>query len=68
LIETQKDQFELQSYVLPNHEIPNETPLESFYVPLDAVERSAGLLIFEHLPKNKLVKINGQKASTGFFF
>jgi hypothetical protein len=41
--------------------------LEDFYVPLDAIERAAGLLIFEKFPKTSLQKVNGKK-SGGFFF
>ncbi|KAJ2906857.1 putative nuclease NUC1 precursor mitochondrial [Zalerion maritima] len=31
------------AFVLPNARIPNETPLESFEVPIEAVERASGL-------------------------
>ncbi|KAI0028520.1 hypothetical protein K488DRAFT_80641 [Vararia minispora EC-137] len=34
------------AFVLPNAKIPDETPLESFIVPVDAVERAAGLTLF----------------------
>ncbi|KAH9966494.1 DNA/RNA non-specific endonuclease [Russula dissimulans] len=34
------------AFVLPNAEISNETPLESFVVPVDTVERAAGLSLF----------------------
>jgi len=34
------------AFVLPNAEIPDETPLQSFVVPVDSVERAAGLSLF----------------------
>ncbi|KAI0256519.1 hypothetical protein BJV78DRAFT_1165001 [Lactifluus subvellereus] len=34
------------AFVLPNAAISDETPLESFVVPVDAVERAAGLTLF----------------------
>jgi len=34
------------AFVLPNAIIPDETPLESFVAPVDAVERAAGLTLF----------------------
>ncbi|KAG9122715.1 nuclease [Ceratobasidium sp. 392] len=34
------------AFVLPNAEIPDETPLTKFVVPVEAVERAAGLSLF----------------------
>uniref|UniRef100_A0A914D6Y9 Endonuclease n=1 Tax=Acrobeloides nanus TaxID=290746 RepID=A0A914D6Y9_9BILA len=61
LIETEKDGFELEAFLLPNQEIPNEKLLSDFLVPLDSIERAAGFLIFHQFPKEKLKKINGKK-------
>ncbi|PWN31289.1 uncharacterized protein FA14DRAFT_162823 [Meira miltonrushii] len=36
----------LGAFVLPNAIIPNEQPLKSFLVPVEAVERAAGLMLF----------------------
>ncbi|EST08182.1 DNA/RNA non-specific endonuclease [Kalmanozyma brasiliensis GHG001] len=36
----------LGAFVMPNSIIPNEAPLESFAVPLETVERAAGLTLF----------------------
>ncbi|KAI6206242.1 Endonuclease [Aphelenchoides besseyi] len=58
--------FELFSWILPNAMIPDEKPLDDFLVPLDAIERAAGLLIFEKFPRQSLIKINGKKLG-GFF-
>ncbi|KAI6191612.1 Endonuclease [Aphelenchoides bicaudatus] len=67
LIEREEGKFELESWVLPNEAIPDAKPIEDFYIPLDAIERSAGLLIFDKFPKGKLLKINGKKTG-GFLF
>ncbi|CAD5234369.1 unnamed protein product [Bursaphelenchus xylophilus] len=62
LIETSPEKYELECYLLPNEAIPNEKPISDFFVPLDAIERAAGILIFERLPKNKIIKTNGKKS------
>jgi DNA/RNA endonuclease G (NUC1) len=67
LIEPKKDVFELEVYMMPNAPIPNEKPISDFYVPLDSVERSAGFLIFENLPKNNLKRINDTLMNGGGF-
>lgn len=36
----------LGAFVLPNAIIPNEQPLKNFLVPVEAVERAAGLMLF----------------------
>lgn len=46
LAENDKGQFELESYVTPNKEIDDKIPLEAFRVPIDTIERAAGLLFF----------------------
>ncbi|KAK3088642.1 hypothetical protein FSP39_021792 [Pinctada imbricata] len=61
LIEDNQGEFELQSFVLPNQEIPNGTKLRNFLVPIDSIERAAGFLLFDRLPKEKLRSINGKK-------
>uniref|UniRef100_A0A1I8EI57 Endonuclease n=1 Tax=Wuchereria bancrofti TaxID=6293 RepID=A0A1I8EI57_WUCBA len=43
--------------------IPDDIPLTSFMVPLDSIERSAGFLIFDKLPKNALNKVNGKSGN-----
>ncbi|CAK5076446.1 unnamed protein product [Meloidogyne enterolobii] len=50
-------------YLMPNAPIPNEKPLSEFFSPLDAIERAAGFLIFDKLPKEQLKKLNGKKLS-----
>merc|ERR1712098_629694 len=58
--ETENQQLELESYVLPNQTIPDSTPLENFQVPVDSVERAAGLLFFDRLSRDRLARINGK--------
>jgi len=40
------------AFVLPNAIIPDEAPLESFVMPVEAVERAAGLTIFSDAVKS----------------
>ena len=67
VLETDSGQLELESFVLPNQEIPDSTPLDNFRVPPESVERAAGLLFFDRLSRDKLAKINGQKTGGGWF-
>jgi endonuclease G, mitochondrial len=39
------------AFVLPNAIIPDEAPLESFVMPVEAVERAAGLTLFSDAVK-----------------
>lgn len=58
--ETETGDLELESFVLPNKEIENNTPLSTFHVSAEVVERSSGLLFFDKINRNKLKKINGK--------
>ncbi|KAL0578247.1 nuclease [Marasmius crinis-equi] len=40
------------AFVLPNAPIPDDTPLEKFAMPVDAVERAAGLTLFSDAVKS----------------
>lgn len=64
--ETTDRQLELEAYVLPNQVIPDETPLDNFRVPVDSIERAAGLLFFDRLSRDRLGRINGK--TTGKWF
>lgn len=59
--ETKDGQLEMESYVMPNDKISDDTPLESFRVPPESVERAAGLLFFDKINRKMLNKINGKK-------
>jgi len=67
VMENESRDLELDAFVLPNQQIPDDTPLDNFRVPPDSVERAAGLLFFDRLNRDKLVKINGQKTNKGWF-
>ncbi|KAH3665887.1 hypothetical protein OGAPHI_004076 [Ogataea philodendri] len=47
------DDIAVAAFVLPNAIIPNEVPLTSFEVPVDALERSSGLEFLKMVPENK---------------
>ncbi|KAL3871843.1 hypothetical protein ACJMK2_039815 [Sinanodonta woodiana] len=61
LIEDNNGDFEMLSFVLPNQAMPDNTPLKNFLVPVDSIEKAAGLLLFNSLPKTKLKSVNGKK-------
>ncbi|KAI8393607.1 uncharacterized protein BYT42DRAFT_551637 [Radiomyces spectabilis] len=46
--------YSVGAFVLPNRPISDDTPLEQFKVPLDAVERGAGLTFFDRMDKSGL--------------
>ena len=60
LVIEQKGLFDLEAYVMPNREIDDRTPIESFRVPVDTIERAAGLLFYERIPRNHYRTINGK--------
>lgn len=41
------------AFVLPNNQIPNDTKLTEFQVPVDAIERASGLDFLPRLPMNQ---------------
>jgi len=57
--------YDLHSFVLPNQPIPDSVPLTSFYTPLESIERSAGFLLFEKIPRDTFNRINGVQAGRG---
>ncbi|EEZ97273.1 endonuclease G, mitochondrial [Tribolium castaneum] len=59
--ETSDGKFEMESYVMPNQAISDETPLTSFRVPPESIEKAAGLLFFDNISRSKISKINGKK-------
>ncbi|XP_037046159.1 endonuclease G, mitochondrial [Bradysia coprophila] len=58
--ETSDNQLEMESYVMPNQKIDNDTPLKAFQVPPESIERHAGLLFFDKISRQKLRSINGK--------
>jgi len=58
ICETNSGELDMEAYVMPNAVIDDATPLQAFMVPLDTIERSAGLLLFERV--DKLRSLNGR--------
>ncbi|KAE8747146.1 hypothetical protein FOCC_FOCC006144 [Frankliniella occidentalis] len=54
--------FMMESYVMPNSVISDDTPLTSFMVKPELVEKLSGLLFFDRVSRDKLQFINGKKA------
>nr|XP_026495968.1 endonuclease G, mitochondrial [Vanessa tameamea] len=53
--------LDMEAYVMPNQKIPDETPVSSYMVPPETIERAAGLLFFDKIQRSKLSRINGKK-------
>lgn len=60
LVIEQKGLFDLEAFVMPNAVIDDRTPVESFRVPVDTIERAAGLLFFQRIPRSHFRTINGR--------
>jgi endonuclease G len=58
--EKENRELSLESYVMPNAPIDDNTPLHAFQVPPETVERAAGLLFFDKLSIDKVKTINGK--------
>ncbi|XP_022088976.1 endonuclease G, mitochondrial-like isoform X2 [Acanthaster planci] len=56
--ETKDQIYDLRAFIIPNTAMSDDTPLEKFLVPIDAIERAAGILVFERLPRNQLRSVN----------
>jgi endonuclease G len=52
--------YSLYSYVLPNLPCDSSTPLTSYLVPIDSIERAAGFLIFDKMPRSKIKYLNAK--------
>ncbi|CAG8533017.1 11962_t:CDS:2 [Ambispora leptoticha] len=49
--------YALGAFILPNRPIPNHVPLQRHEVPLDVIERAAGLTFFELLDKEAIAPL-----------
>ncbi|XP_038045586.1 endonuclease G, mitochondrial-like [Patiria miniata] len=56
--ETKNQSYDLRAFVVPNKATSDDTPLKNFLVPIDVIERAAGILLFERLPKSLLRSVN----------
>lgn len=52
--ETNNNQLEIQSYILPNQPINERTPLHMFQVPVETIERASGLVVFDKVPRHRM--------------
>ncbi|KAI9599483.1 hypothetical protein BDF19DRAFT_428859 [Syncephalis fuscata] len=50
-------QLALGAFVLPNAPIPDNAPLERFEVPIEVVERAAGLEFFQQMDRSKVKRL-----------
>ena len=49
-----KGAYYMESFMMPNSVIPNEKPLNQFRIDPEVVERSAGIILFNSLPRNQI--------------
>lgn len=61
LAETEKQELDLEAYVMENTVIDDNTPLQAFQVPVESIERAAGFLFFDRVPRQWFRYINGKK-------
>lgn len=59
VVENEKGEYEMKSFVLPNAPMSEEIPLKAFQTPIETIERAAGLLLFEKIPRKRFRRING---------
>lgn len=52
--------YSLYSYVLPNQPCDSSTPLSRYQVPIDSIERAAGFILFDKIPRKSIKYINGK--------
>ncbi|XP_012672100.2 endonuclease G, mitochondrial [Clupea harengus] len=51
ILEKQRGEVELRSYVMPNMPVDEKIPLERFLVPIESIERASGLLFVANIMK-----------------
>ena len=61
VIEDQQGQYEMKSFVLPNQALPDNVQLKVFQQPVESIERAAGFLLFEKIPRKAFKLINGER-------
>ncbi|XP_076347710.1 endonuclease G, mitochondrial-like [Tachypleus tridentatus] len=59
--ETDQQKYDLEAYVMPNKVIDDDTSISAFMVPVESIERAAGLLFFDKISRNAFRLINGKK-------
>lgn len=58
LIETENGQYRIMAFMLPNQRLPKDAKLKHFLVPLETIERAAGFLIFDKIPRKNIKAIS----------
>ena len=61
VIEDPQGRYELKSFVLPNQVLPDNIQLKAYQRPIESIERAAGFLLFEKIPRTAFKLINGEK-------
>ncbi|XP_064649644.1 endonuclease G, mitochondrial-like [Lineus longissimus] len=61
IMETEQNDLELLSFILPNQCLPEKVDLNAFVVPIDSIERVAGLVFFNENNPPRFKKINGRR-------
>ncbi|OQV24840.1 Endonuclease G, mitochondrial [Hypsibius exemplaris] len=61
LCQSATGEFHMECFVMPNKPIGSTIRVTDFYVPRDMIERAAGFLLFEGLPRSALKTMNGRK-------
>jgi endonuclease G len=61
VIEDPQGQFEMKAFVLPNQKLPDDVKLKAYLYPIESIERAAGFLLFDKIPRKAFTLINGQK-------
>jgi len=55
--------LDLEAYIMANQPIDDNTPLPAFQVPVEAIERAAGLIFFDKIQRNLFRHVNGRKST-----
>lgn len=63
LCERRDGTIDVESFVMPNAPIDSSLALNAFHTPLDTIERSSGMLLFDKLPSHRLGAINEFKSA-----
>ncbi|KAL8626003.1 hypothetical protein ACOMHN_012595 [Nucella lapillus] len=61
VIEDSQGQYEMKSFVMPNAPLSQNVKLKAYQHPVEAIERAAGFLLFEKIPRKTFRAINGEK-------
>lgn len=60
LLENERKEFELLCFLLPNQVITQQATLKQYVVPVEAIERASGLILFDKIQRTGLRQNNVQ--------